>query len=273
MAQTVFITGCSTGIGEATARLFASHGWQVAATMRNPADSRLAGLPTVRVYALDVTDEAAVERVIGQARQDFGGLDVVVNNAGYGVFGPFEPASTELIERQFQTNLFGAFAVIRHALPLLRAQQAGVIINITSVGGRAAFPLNSIYHATKFALDGFSESLQFELEPLGIQVKVVAPGGVATDFATRSLVQTTTDPDSPYRPMMDKVMAAFAARGGNYSTADQIAAVIWQAATDGRNQLRYVAGDDARQLLGTRAEQSEQAYHDMIVQGYGLNKM
>lgn len=122
MAQTVFITGCSTGIGEASARLFANHGWQVAAIMRNSADSWLAALPSVRAYALDVTDETAMQHMVEQAHQEFGSLTVVVNNAGYGMFGPFEPASTTLIKRQFQTNAFGAFAVIRPALPNFRAQ-------------------------------------------------------------------------------------------------------------------------------------------------------
>lgn len=271
MANTVFITGTSTGIGAATVRLFAQHGWQVAATLRHPADARFAGLPTVRVYALDVTDAAAAPRVVQQAHHDFGGLDVLINNAGYGLAGPFESATDAQIQDQFATNLFGVFALTRAALPLLRAQRSGVIINVTSVGGRTAFPMNSLYHATKFGLDGFSESLWYELAPLGIQVKVVAPGGVATDFGTRSLKLTLdpADPDSPYAGQVRQVLAAFAARGGAASTPEQIAAVIYAAATDGTAQLRYVAGADAERLLAAKAQMPEAEFLAMMQANFG----
>ncbi|QDA61930.1 SDR family oxidoreductase [Hymenobacter jejuensis] len=272
MAKTVFITGTSTGIGAACVRLFAQHGWQVAATMRNPADAKFDDLPSVRVYALDVTDGAAVTRVIAQAHQDFGSLDVLVNNAGYGLVGPFEAATDAQIQTQFATNVFGVFAVTRAALPFMRAQKSGVIINITSVGGRTAFPMNSLYHATKFGLDGFSESLWFELAPFGIQVKVVAPGGVATDFATRSL-QMTIDPaddSNPYAGQVRSVLNAFSSRSGNASTAEQIAEVIYTAATDGSSQLRYIAGADAQQVLGAKANMTDEAYLAMTQKNFGL---
>ncbi|AMJ66558.1 SDR family oxidoreductase [Hymenobacter sp. PAMC 26628] len=270
MPQTVFITGTSTGIGAATVRLFARHGWQVAATMRNPADAKFGDLPNVRVYALDVTDAAAAPRAIAQAHADFGGLDVLINNAGYGLVGPFEAATDEQIQQQFATNVFGVFAVTRAALPLLRAQQSGVIVNITSVGGRTAFPMNSLYHATKFGLDGFSESLWYELAPFGIRVKVVAPGGVATDFGTRSL-QMTIDPaddQAPYVGQVRNVLKAFGERRGAASTAEQIADVIYAAATDGTAQLRYIAGADAQGLLSTKAQMPEGDFMAMIQKSF-----
>ena len=254
MAQTVFITGTSTGIGAAAVRLFASHGWQVAATMRNPADAKFADLPGVRVYALDVTDATSVQQAVTQAQQDFGHLDVLINNAGYGLVGPFETATPEQIQQQFATNVFGVFAVTQAMLPAMRAQKSGVIINITSVGGRTGFPMNSLYHATKFGLDGFSESLWYELAPMGIQVKVIAPGGVATDFAGRSL-HMTADPAqdaNPYAGQMRAVLDAFSSRGGAASQPEQIAEVIYQAATDGTSQLRYIAGADAQSLLAAQ---------------------
>jgi len=272
MPKTVFITGTSTGIGAAAVRLFAQHGWQVAATMRNPADAKFEDLPNVRVYALDVTDGLAATRAVQQAHQEFGGLDVLVNNAGYGLAGPFETATEAQIHDQFATNLFGVFAVTRAALPLLRAQQSGVIINITSVGGRTAFPMNSLYHATKFGLDGFSESLWYELAPFGVRVKVVAPGGVATDFAGRSL-QMTLDPAKdadPYVGQVRSVLAAFQARGGNSSTPEQIAEVIYTAATDGATQLRYIAGADAEGILAAKAQMSESEFQTMIQKNFGL---
>ena len=272
MPKTVFITGTSSGIGAAAVRLFAQHGWQVAATMRNPADARFADLPNVRVYALDVTDITAPPRAIQQAHQDFGSLDVLINNAGYGLVGPFETATDAQIQEQFATNVFGVFAVTRAALPILREQKSGVIINITSVGGRTAFPMNSLYHATKFGLDGFSESLWYELVPFGIQVKVVAPGGVATDFATRSL-KMTIDPANeadPYAGQVRSVLAAFSERGGAASTPEQIAEIIFGAATDGTSQLRYIAGDDAKAILGAKARMSEADFAAMIQQNFGV---
>lgn len=272
MPQTVFITGTSTGIGAATVRLFARHGWQVAATMRNPADARFGDLPNVRVYALDVTDAAAPPRAIQQAHADFGGLDVLINNAGYGLVGPFESATDAQIQQQFATNLFGVFAVTRAALPLLRAQQSGVIVNITSVGGRTAFPMNSLYHATKFGLDGFSESLWYELAPFGIHVKVVAPGGVATDFGTRSLQMTLNpaDDQNPYAGQVRSVLRAFNERGGAASTPEQIADVIFAAATDGTAQLRYIAGADAQGILAAKAQMSEGQFAEMIQKNFGV---
>ena len=179
--KTVLITGCSSGIGEATAKYFAAQGWSVAATMRNPAATEsFKDVPNVKVVALDVTDKASVEKAVAETLSAFGQIDALVNNAGYGLFGPFELASDEAIARQFKTNVFGLFDVTRAVLPTMRAQHSGVIVNVSSIGGLTTFPMNSLYHATKFALVGFSESLSFELAPFGIQVKIVAPGGVAT---------------------------------------------------------------------------------------------
>lgn len=272
MTQTVFITGTSSGIGAAAVRFFAARGWQVAATMRTPDAALFSDLPGVRVYALDVTATASVAAAVAQAQQDFGRLDVLVNNAGYGLVGPFETATLDQIQQQFATNLFGAFAVMQAVLPAMRAQRTGVIINVTSVGGRTAFPMNSLYHATKFGLDGFSESLWYELAPFGIQVKIVAPGGVATDFAGRSL-HFTADPHdeaNPYAAQLRAVVDAFGSRGGAYSQPEQIAEVIYQAATDGQPQLRYLAGADAQSLLATKAQLSEGDFMQMIKQNFGL---
>jgi NAD(P)-dependent dehydrogenase (short-subunit alcohol dehydrogenase family) len=168
MTKAILITGCSTGIGRAAARLFASRGWSVTATMRRPEDAGdLAPAGDIRVERLDVVDVASVERAIARALEAFGRLDVVVNNAGIGAFGPFETASRELIERQIGTNLVGVFNVTRAALPAMRAQKSGVIVNISSIGGLTTLPLNAIYHATKYAVVGFTEGLAYELAPFG----------------------------------------------------------------------------------------------------------
>ena len=269
--KTVLITGCSSGIGEASARHFAAQGWNVAATMRNPAAAaHLKDIPNIKLLALDVTDKASIAEAVAEALAAFGQIDALVNNAGYGLFGPFELASDELIERQFKTNLFGLFDVTRAVLPTMREQRSGVIINISSIGGLTTFPMNSLYHATKFALVGFSESLSFELAPFGIQVKVVAPGGVATDFAGRSLVTTFNDDNHPYAATVGKVAAAFGARRGNYSSSEYLAEGIYAAATDGTRKTRYVVGEDAVALLAAKAKMTDEQYVAFIETQMGL---
>jgi NAD(P)-dependent dehydrogenase (short-subunit alcohol dehydrogenase family) len=270
--KTVLITGCSSGIGAASAEYFAARGWNVAATMRNLAASTLKEAPNLKLFTLDVRDAASIEKAVERAVETFGTIDALVNNAGYGLFGPFETASQDAIEKQFKTNVFGLFDVTRAVLPGMRAQRSGVIVNISSIGGLTTFPLNSLYHATKFALIGFSESLGFELAPFGVQVKVVAPGGVATDFAGRSLATTFSDDGRPYADQVAKVIAAFRARASNSnrSTSEQIAAVIFEAVTDGTGRTRYVAGDDAVALLAARAKMTDEQYVTFMSQQMGL---
>lgn len=271
MAQSVLITGCSSGIGAAAAQEFAKRGWRVAATMRNPADGHaLASVPGVRLVPLDVTDTASIRAAVADLLAAFGAIDVLVNNAGFGSFGPFEPASDALIERQFRTNVFGPFDLIRAVLPSMRAAGAGVIVNVTSIGGLLTVPFYSIYHATKFALDGFSEGLRYELDPLGITVKIVAPGGVSTNFAGRSLARTFEGDGGPYASTLGRVVAAFAARRGAYSTPEEIAATIYRAATDGTDQLRYVAGPDAEEAMAARKSVSAEDFIRGVKSRFGL---
>lgn len=268
----VLITGSSTGIGAATARVFSARGWNVAATLRRPADgAALAGLPGVRLFELDVTDKASVTSAVDAAVQAFGGLDVVVNNAGYGLFGPFETADEAVIRRQFETNVFGLFNVTRAALPALRASGAGVVINVSSVGGLTTFPMFSLYHATKFAVVGFSEALGYELAPLGVRVKMVAPGGVATDFAGRSMARTFGD-EGPgiYAQTVEKTMQGFAARRGSYASSESLGEAIFAAATDGTPRTRYVVGQDAEDLLALRAKLGDEAFIEALRQRFGL---
>ena len=184
---------------------------------------------------MDIRDDDAVFAAVAQAVERFGHIDVLINNAGYGLFGPFETATQEVIERQFQTNVFGVFAVTRAVLPHMRERAGGVIINVASLTGLVAMPLYSLYAASKFAVVGFSESLSHELAPLGIRVKVFAPGAVATDFSGRSLARTFEGDGGPYADSIRKVMAVFAANRGtsNASTAEQLAQALYDAATDG----------------------------------------
>lgn len=157
MAGTILITGASTGIGRATALHFHQQGWNVAATMRNPEQAGdLASMERVLVTRLDVTDEASIAQAITETLERFGGIDVLVNNAGFGAYGPLEITAMDVVRRQFDTNVIGLMAVSKAVLPVLRQQGGGVIVNISSVGGRMTFPLGSLYHGSKFAVEGLS---------------------------------------------------------------------------------------------------------------------
>jgi NAD(P)-dependent dehydrogenase (short-subunit alcohol dehydrogenase family) len=269
MAQTIFLTGASTGIGRAAALFFRDKGWNVAATMRDPLAHPDLTAQGIQTFALDVTNPKSIRTAMDGALGTFGHVDVLVNNAGYGTFGPFEAATDEQIERQYATNVTGLMYVTRHFLPHFRERRSGIVINISSVGGRATFPFFSLYHGTKWAVEGFSESLNFELEPLGIRVKLVEPGSIKTDFSTRSLDRLQKDGLSDYDDLLKKFVDNWS-KGRQASTPEMVAEVIYQAATDGSNQLRYVAGDDAKMVIETRAKISQEEYYAMIRQRLGL---
>ncbi|MBB4805389.1 NAD(P)-dependent dehydrogenase (short-subunit alcohol dehydrogenase family) [Chryseobacterium defluvii] len=249
--NTIFMTGTSTGLGKAAVKLFAAKGWNVIATMRKPEnETELNELPNVTLMALDVTDKEQVRRVISEVVSKYN-VDVVFNNAGYGLAGPFEGADEDQIFRNINTNLLGVMRVTQAFLPHFREKGKGMFISTTSIGGSVTFPMNSVYHATKFALEGWSESLTYELEPFGITVKTVAPGGIATDFAGRSLDLCKHD---AYEEIFSKVFNAFTnpERRAAYSSAEQIAEVVYEAATDRNQQLKYIAGNDAKELFELR---------------------
>jgi NAD(P)-dependent dehydrogenase (short-subunit alcohol dehydrogenase family) len=263
--RTVLITGCSTGFGEATARLFASRGWNVVATMRRPeAGGALAALGNVLVTLLDVQDPSSIERAIADGIARFGRIDVVVNNAGFGLFGVFEATSRKRVLEQFEVNVFGLMDVTRAILPHFRGNRSGVIVNISSGGGVFALPMTSLYNASKFALEGFSESLAYELAGLGIRVKIVEPGGVlSTDFVRRSSKEAGAAEALPdYDPFVTAMQTAFeglrASRAG--ATSEQVAEVIFSAATDQTERLRYVATDNIKPWVAARRETSEDEY-------------
>jgi NAD(P)-dependent dehydrogenase (short-subunit alcohol dehydrogenase family) len=272
MAGTILITGASTGIGRATALHFHQQGWNVVASMRNPEQAGdLASMERVLVTRLDVTDEASIAQAITETLERFGGIEVLVNNAGFGAYGPLEITAMDVVRRQFDTNVIGLMAVSKAVLPVLRQQGGGVIVNISSVGGRMTFPLGSLYHGSKFAVEGLSEALVYELAPLGIKVKLVEPGFVETDFAGRSFVLSIDPQGGPYEPTVSAVLAAFddmQQQGG--SPASDVARLIYDAATDGSDQLRYVVGADASSTLQAREQLDDDAFIAMIRNNFGL---
>jgi NAD(P)-dependent dehydrogenase (short-subunit alcohol dehydrogenase family) len=240
MKKTILITGSSSGIGLETVKYFQSKGWNVAATMRSPEKAAdLAKLESVAIFRLDVTDIASIQTAIGQAIEKFGKIDAIVNNAGYGLVGAFEASNADQIERQFQTNVFGLMNVCREILPIFREQKSGVIINVASVGGRLTFPLYSLYHSTKWAVEGFSESLQYEVEDFGIRIKIIEPGPIKTDFYDRSMDLTTKEGLIAYDDFISKAMPNMLKAGENAPGGIVVAEAIFQAATDDSKKMRY----------------------------------
>jgi NAD(P)-dependent dehydrogenase (short-subunit alcohol dehydrogenase family) len=259
--KSIVITGSSSGIGKATAKYFAEQDWKVAATMRSPEnETELNQIEGVSLYALDVTDEASIAAATEQILNDFGTVDVVLNNAGYGLVGPFEAASAEQIKRQFDTNVFGLMSVTRAFLPHFRANGAGLFLNVSSIGGRVTFPFISLYHSTKWAVEGYSESLAYELGELGIQVKIIEPGGVDTDFGGRSMTFAMDESLTDYNEALGKFQTRMQDSGLGNSTAEYQAERIFAAATDGSDQMRYLIGDDAIQTYTMRTEAGDDAF-------------
>ena len=252
--KSIAITGSSSGIGKATAKYFARQGWKVAATMRKPKkETELNQIENVSLYALDVTDETSIANAVEQILSDFGTVDVVLNNAGYGLMGVFEAASQEQIKRQFDTNVIGLLAVTKALLPQMREQKSGIILNVSSVGGKFTFPLGTLYHGTKFAIEGISEALHYELDAFGVKVKIIEPGAIETDFTSRSLDFMNDESIAEYQPTVKAVLGVFENIGSQASPARDCVEVIWTAVTDGADTLRYPAAGGAQEYLAGRA--------------------
>lgn len=259
--KTVFITGASSGIGRETAKFFSQQGWNVVASMRKPEmEEELKQLHNVEVLACDVTQTSSIQQAVEKAVKRFGGIDVLVNNAGYYTVGVLEAASKEQIERQLDTNLLGLIETTQKVLPYLRKSKAGIIINLSSIAGKASIPLQSLYHATKFAVEGFSESLQFELKPFNIRVKLIEPGTIKTEFCGRSMTMVEGTGIAQYESYAKPVLENLIRNGNNGSSPQEVAKTIYKAATDGRKKMRYATGKMKemiiiRKLLPTRMYQ------------------
>jgi NAD(P)-dependent dehydrogenase (short-subunit alcohol dehydrogenase family) len=238
--KTVLITGASTGIGRVTAQMFADRGWNVAATMRTPEKSDLATKSDrIRLFKLDVTDQASVDAAVRDVIAQFGAIDVVVNNAGYGLLGPFEAQTDEQIRRQFETNLFGVLNVTRAVLPHMRERKQGRIVNVGSAAGRMTIPLYSMYSATKWALEGFSEGLWLELRQHNIKVKIIEPGMIKTDFFERGREVATKPGLTAYDDFTALVMPNLTAWEEAGAEPVVVARSIWRASTSIWPRLRY----------------------------------
>jgi NAD(P)-dependent dehydrogenase (short-subunit alcohol dehydrogenase family) len=253
MNKTIFITGASTGIGKETAKYFAQKGWNVAATMRNPTkEVELINVPNIKVLRLDVMDEESIKQAITDTIAAFGSIDVLYNNAGYALLGPFEAMTNEQIKRQFDTNVLGVMNVTRAVLPHFREKRNGTIITTSSMGGIITFPLYSLYHATKWAVEGFMESLQFELKPFNIKVKTIEPGVIKTDFYDRSVDIAAKEGLTEYNHYVEIANGNMMNVGKTAPGPEVVAKKVMQAATDNSFKLRYPVGNNAPLLLFIR---------------------
>lgn len=267
MSKTIFITGTSSGIGKATAKYFHEKGWKVIATMRTPEkETELNKLENVILLPLDVTNLEQINETVEKAITI--GVDVVFNNAGYGLVGALEALSDEKITKMLNTNLLGVIRITKAFIPYFRKKKSGMFITTTSLGGFVGFPIYSIYHASKFALEGWSESLSFELSKFNINVKTIAPGYIHTDFITRSL-DKNSHPE--YKDIEDKILGGKDEESMKQcTTPEEVAPIVYEAATDGKDQIRYVVGKDAIGLQQRQLEIGRENLRKEISKQFGL---
>ena len=273
MSKTILITGCSSGIGRMTAKFFQEKGWNVVATIRSKPeqDQELASLDNVLVVAMDVTKEETIKSAVKAAISQFGKIDVLLNNAGYGSYGILEATPEKAIRMQYDVNVIGTLLVTKAALPYMRKEGNGVIINISSMGGKITFPMGTLYHGSKFAVEGMSESLSYELDSIGIKVKMIEPGMINTNFAETTFSLLNLDESqTEYKPFIDTFMESMQKLGSQHSEPIVVAEKIYEAATDGKNQLRYIAGVDAEQLITARKQMDDDEYMAMMKSQMGL---
>jgi NAD(P)-dependent dehydrogenase (short-subunit alcohol dehydrogenase family) len=239
--KTVLITGCSSGYGLETARHFHAQGWRVIATMRTPRTDLLPISERMRVLPLDVTRPDSIAAVLA----DSGPIDVLVNNAGIGLFGAFEATPMHTVREVFETNTLGVMAMTQAVLPAFRTRRAGVVVNVTSSATLAPMPLVATYTASKMAIEGFTASLAFELEAFNVRVKLVQPGyAPTTRFAHNGGARMAGLLPEPYLPLAQQVFAALGTQSVFTKEAD-VASAVWRAANDASGRLRFAAGADA----------------------------
>lgn len=276
--KTAVVTGSASGIGFETSLLLARNGFRTYATVRDLDKAKAIRdisdkreLP-ITVMELDVTSDKsasdAIDKIINEESKR---IDVLVNNAGYGQGGALEDDSMGEIRALFETNLFGAIRVMKAVLPIMRKQQGGgTIVNITSMGGRIGFPFGTAYHGTKFALEGISESMRYELEPFGIKVILIEPGVIGTNFSSNYRIgQKAADPSSPYLFMLQAMQKAFERYSGQEITPpEEVAKVILKAVTSENPDIRYVVGNDAIQLMEAKKRMSDLEFEGLIKQQF-----
>ncbi|MDP9290535.1 MAG: SDR family NAD(P)-dependent oxidoreductase [Thermoproteota archaeon] len=269
------VTGSSSGIGLETSLLLARSGFHTYATVRNIDKAQQLvdivkkeknELP-LEILPLDITDDNSVKSTIDKIVNESGRIDVVVNNAGYGLIGALEDIPMQEMKAHFDTNLFGAIRVMQNVLPIMRKQRSGTIVNISSMGGRIAFPLSSTYSGTKFALEGVTDSLGYEVEQFGIKVILIEPGVVRTNFAkSMKKIGKTSNPNSPYAKLVEIREATRKERlESSSNTPDEVAKVVLKAITSPNPDARYVVGVDAASLLESKNTMTDTEFKKLMM--------
>ncbi|HEY9385401.1 MAG TPA: SDR family oxidoreductase [Nitrososphaeraceae archaeon] len=267
------VTGSSSGIGYETSLILARNGFITYATMRNPNKSKnISSLATkenlpIHIKQLDVADDMSVKNAVQAISSETGRIDVLVNNAGYGLNGALEDLAMDEIKAQYETNVFGLIRTTQAVLPIMRRQKSGTIINISSGAGRFGIPGVSAYVSTKFAVEGLSESMSYELEPFGIKVVIVEPGVIRTNFGNGLVIaKKSQDPNSAYSQIMQKMATGFEEMMKNSSSPDLVAEVVLDAATSENPNLRYLAGNDVETWLGGKRKMADEEFYKMMKQ-------
>ncbi|HZE77333.1 MAG TPA: SDR family oxidoreductase [Nitrososphaeraceae archaeon] len=270
--KVAIVTGSSSGIGYATSLMLARNGFYTYASARNTnksasiqsiADAEKLPLKLIQV---DVTDDNSVKAAVEKIVSEQGRIDVLVNNAGYGLFGAFEDLSLDEIKAQFETNFFGVIRTTQHVLPIMRNGIAGgIIVNVSSVNGHVPFPVISAYVATKFALEGLSESIAYELEPFGIKVILIEPGAIGSGFMKGSVMsKRALDPKSAYFEFVRKVRSKISSDHENATQPEEVAMTIGQSILSEKPEFRYVVGSDAVTLMQARKNMPYPDFQQMI---------
>lgn len=271
--KVAIVTGSSGGIGFSTAVMLARNDFYTYASMRNLAKrnaieeiAKRENLP-LQAIQLDVTDDKSVKEAINKVLEEKKTIDVLVNNAGYGLIGCVEDVSIEEVKAQFETNLFGVIRVTQAVLPVMRKQKHGVIINVSSIAGRVAFPISNAYASTKFALEGLSESMRYEVEQFGIKVVLIEPGVITTNFVSAMVMpKKVLDQNSPYAQFMQQVNNGFKLKRENATAPEEVAKVILKAVTAENPEPRYLVGNDAAKWMEARKRMSDAEFERFIKQ-------
>jgi short-subunit dehydrogenase len=277
--KVAIVTGSSSGIGFETSLTLARNGFYTYATMRRLEEEKSKPLTDIaknenlqlQVIDLDVDNDNSVANAIDTIVNERKRVDVLVNNAGYALGGPLEYASMNEIKAQFETNFFGAVRAMQAVLPVMRKQRTGKIVNITYMGGRISIPLSSFYHGSKFALEGLSESIQYELEPFGIKIILIEPGAVSSNFWRNiKIAKSSSNTNSPYTQLENKILKAFKKMEENAISPSEVAKAILDSVTSDNPQLRYVVGNDAARMMEVRKNISDTEFGNLIKKQFGI---
>jgi NAD(P)-dependent dehydrogenase (short-subunit alcohol dehydrogenase family) len=269
--RVAIVTGSSSGIGLDTSITLAQNGFLTYATMRNLDKSSIIEKAAekekipIRVVELDVTDDRSVNDAIQRIVSEIGKIDVLVNNAGYGLVGAFEDLSMEEIKSQYETNVFGLMRVTQKVLPIMRKQESGIIVNVSSGAGIFGYPGSSAYVSTKFAVEGLTESISYELESFGIKAVLIGPGFIRTNFANAMiLAKKAQDPNSPYTEMMQTIQSNSSEMATNASPVDSVSSAILKAVTSRRPNLRYLVGKEVETWAANKKAMSDTEFHNTM---------